>query len=649
MEYEARIKEAIQKGEIRKVVVIDDAFDPPAIGDGDAGPLLEFLENEDSAKILRRARITDEEVQLAIQAITDTEYSDDRLRNLVSKLYAKYVEKFDDKFDPSGRFGVLKGDNLRKVRPLLKLLKKCTGLKVEPIGSDDAAVDFAKLQPEVVFVDYILDASLAPNQPLTNGNAALGRGASLRVLRQVLEARPGAGPSVMLMSSHAIRKEADKFREEIWGDRRKVFASRFQFLAKDDLEEGENGSIIVAPAAADALLDIAQRHRFAGALEDALTHWHTGVAEAVDQVWNTITDLEMKDYAYLARFRLADEGQPLSSYLEWFFGEVLVDSIARCVDWKQKSFTTLDEGALRNKPGSEIEGAFDGPTEKVAELFYRARVDERPARQGKELRMGDIYARGDKPEELLALLTPDCDLIVRTGKRRAKRATVVAGSLHPINAPDGSVSDFFRLKRKAYNVRWDTKDVRTVEFADIEAGTDLKLLGTLRPVYAYELQQRVLTDLGRVGLAVAPAMAVMASAEAVVRGKDGPFRLTLAKAGKASCAVIPKRGGTDKPRVVYQRQFAADLLDRLVAISGKVHDDARGDALNLRQPALQNKLIDKLCRDGQCDGEDAMGIRTTLGPERTDEPIPWCQILVRFETAEEDQEEASDAEAAENG
>lgn len=633
MKYEARIVEAIRKGEIRKVVVIDDAFDPPTIDDEDAGPLLEFLESEQSEKLLKRARISPEETGQAIQAITDSDYQNDVLREVIAKLYRRFVDKFDEQYDPSGRFTVIKGDNLRKVRPLLRLLGKCTGLSVTRVGSHDAAADLAKLEPEVIFVDYFLDASLAAVGEPGARSGERARQASLRILRQVLDSQKDLGPSVMLMSSHGVRREADRFRQEI-RKQRKVFASRFQFLAKDDLEEGEEGSIVVAPAAADALLDIAQRHRFAGALEDALTHWRNGVDEAVNQLWETVTDLELQDYAYLARFRLAEEGQPLSSYLEWFFGELLVDQIARCVDWKQKSFTVIDEGALKNKPGSDIEGAFDGPTERIADLFYRARVDERPSRQGKDLRTGDIYVRKSKPDELLALVTPDCDIIKRGNKRAARRATLIAGTLQPINAPDGSVSDFFRRGRKSYNVKWDIKDIRTIEFEEIESAADVKLVGTLRPLYAYELQQRVLSDLGRIGLAVAPAMAVMATAEAVVRGKDGPVRFALSKEGVASCAVIPKRGGTDKPRTLYHRRVAAELLDRLTAMGDDVSEDARADALKLRAADAQNKFVEKLCRDGQKDGEEAFGILTTLGPERTGKSAPWCQILVRFEIAE---------------
>lgn len=570
----------------------------------------------------------------AIHAINSSEYSDGSLRSVVGKIYNKFVDKFDVHYDPASCFSISKGDNLRRVRPLLKLLSKCNKVVVTRIGSDDAQVDFSALKPDAVFVDYYLDAQLSPNSSPSAEPGGAARRASLRMLRQVLDAKPGVGPSVMLMSSHSVRKEADKFRKEIQNDK-KVFASRFQFMAKEDLIEIEDGTIRVSGSAADALLDIAQRHKFAGAIEDALTHWKAGVDLAVSDIWNTITDLELKDYAYLARFRLAEEGQPLSSYLEWFFGEVLVDAIARSVKWSEKSFAVLDEGGVKNKPGSQIEGAFDGPTDKIAELYYRARVDVRLGRQGKDLRMGDVYGSAAAADEVLAVITPDCDLVERRNKRSAKRLTVVAGTLHPIHAPEGTIADFFKKGKKWVNVAWNMKDLRSIEYNCVGEG-GYKLLGTLRPLYAYELQRRVLTDLSRVGLAVAPAMAMTAKAEVFITGNDGPVSLDLINADRAACAIIPRRGGTDKPRVIYHRSFATAVLDKLLKLPQSAVNDAglKGIA-NLRMPNNQIGFMEKLCRDGQCDGEDAFGILTSLQAKKTGGSLPWCQILISYELMQE--------------
>jgi hypothetical protein len=631
MDHEARVKAAIELGGITNVVVIDDAFDPPTIGDADAGPLMDLLTLEQHKKARGWSGLTAAEIAAAVEALQNTEYADEAVVKVVRKVYAKFVEKFDTKFDPAGRFNVLKGSNLSFVRPLLRLLGKCSGLSIVRIGSNDPVAELAAVQAQVVFVDYYLHLGFTQNSNPNGQEGVEARRASIRMLRGVLDAQPGTGPSVMLMSSHAVADRAQDFRTEVRDNKRPIFASRFQFMAKEDLKEDTDGTIEIAAAAANALLDIAQRHAFAGAIEDALTHWKQGVDGAVDHLWTTITELELKDFAYLSRFRLADEGQPLSSYLEWFFGEVLIDGIARTVDWSQPSWGVLDQGAAKGGPGSQIEGAFDGPTGKVAELYYRARVDERPERQNVDMRVGDVYA-GPNLSEVLAVITPECDMVVRSnGRRAAPRLTAIAGTLQPLSGPDTSVADFLIRDGQLMNVLWSTKDVRTLEFVEIGAEGGYQLLGTLRPLYAYELQNRVLNELGRVGLAVAPAMAVNARSRVVVRGKNGPIQLELPNPEDASCAVIPKRGGSDKPRVIFRRGFANACLEKLSEAKNDIHQDAAGELNQILQPKSQIDFLEKLCRSGQQDGEFALGILTSLSPERTGSKVPWCQILVEVQ------------------
>jgi hypothetical protein len=629
MDHEARVKTSIEQGGITSVIVIDDAFDPPSVGDEDAGPLMELLTKDEHGATRKKAKLSPEEIHAAIEALQNTEYADEAVTNVVAKIYAKYVEKFEERYDPAGRFNLLKGSNLSFVRPLLKLLSKCNGLKIVRIGSNDAAAELGAVEAQVVFVDYYLDRTFTQNSDPNGQQGDAARAASIHMLASVLDAQPGAGPSVMLMSSHAVAERAPDFRKEVRGGENPIFASRFQFMAKEDLKEDQDGRIEIASGAADALLDIAQRHAFAGAIEDALTHWKKGVDSAVGEVWKTITELELKDFAYLSRFRLADEGQPLSTYLEWFFGEVLVDAIARSVPWDVPSWTALDNAGKKGSPGSQIEGAFDGPTGAIANLYYRARVDERPARENKDMRVGDIYI-GANDSEVLSVITPECDLVVRrNGRRAAPRLTAVAGTLQPLSGPDTSVADFLIRGNELVNVLWNTKDVRTIEYGSIGGDGGYRLLGTLRPLYAYELQRRVLNEFGRVGLAVAPAMAVNARASVVVRGKAGPLRLDLGTEADASCAVIPKRGGTDKPRVIYRRSFVNGVLEGLSNVAD-VHDDAKRELGELLQPRRQIEFLEKLCRSGQQDGEAVAGVITTLSPERTGDKAPWCQILVEF-------------------
>lgn len=53
--------------------------------------------------------------------------------------------------------------------------------------------------------------------------------------------------------------------------------------------------------------------------------------------------------------------------------------------------------------------------------------------------------------------------------------------------------------------------------------------------------------------------------------------------------------------------------------------------LSRRSPHVgkaQIGFMEKLCRDGQQDGETAYGVLTNLSPELTGAKAPWCQIIV---------------------
>ena len=639
----ARIKSAIEAGEIRKIVVIDDAFDPPSMTDDDAGPVLDFLEQSIENSVLTEFGIDVQVAKDAVAAIGASDYNAEAVLSVVGTLYEGYVKRFDGKFDPAKRFEVSKGDNLRMVRPLLKLLGSCENLEIRRLGSSGDGVDLAEFEPDVVFVDYYLDATISSTDNPAEGKGVAAISASMKILRDVLRGNPGSGPSVMLMSSHSVKERADKFRREIRDDN-PVFASRFHFLDKNQIDEREGGCLTLEPAAADALLDVAQRHKFSGAIEDALTAWKDGVEKASKSVWKQITELQLEDFAYLARFRLADEGQPLSRYLEWFFGEVLTDAVAKSVDWERESFRTLDKSAERGKPGSEIEGAFDGPTERVAELYFAARVDARSAGSDREFCTGDLLLSSENPNEILAIITPECDLIKRRdGRRSAPRITVVAGQLKAIDGARGSVADFVYIDSQPRNVNWALKDVRTLSFEEVSAGQNYSRTGTLRPLYAHELQGRVIRDLSRVGLAVAPAMGVTASCSVSVLEKSGSrISVELELDGKASCAVIPSRGGSDRPRIVYHRGFVLQLLTALQKLDKDGLDSKSKTGIQeLEKLETHTKIFAQLCRDGREDGEGALGIATFL-ERRKKGNNNWCEIIVNTLLSDEASIEAID-------
>ena len=118
-------------------------------------------------------------------------------------------------------------------------------------------------------------------------------------------------------------------------------------------------------------MDLFQSYEFGRALHVGLDCCWLGAANrAVRDLREEIENLHLKEFAYLVRFRLAQEGQTLLNYLEWFFGECLVDAIAKAVD----SAAGGDEQvkALNGPAADRIEGAFDGPTNGLPNSITRS-------------------------------------------------------------------------------------------------------------------------------------------------------------------------------------------------------------------------------------------------------------------------------------
>src|SRR5690606_18837686 len=113
--------------------------------------------------------------------------------------------------------------------------------------------------------------------------------------------------------------------------------------------------------------------------------------------------------------------------------------------------------------------------------------------------------------------------------------------LRPYDAPKSSLADFIILGMSQYSIEWKLKNLATREDFD-----NLRYCGTLRPLYAQDLQNQVLESLGRVGLAVAPVIRMNGHFRLFVRKSNGKLHaVDLGRAEMRSCEVYPSRGGSD--------------------------------------------------------------------------------------------------------
>ena len=628
---ESQLLTAIKESGISKIAVIDDAFDAPEIDDDSAGQLLDYFGRNGFGRIRDELSLTEDDVDEATAAINQSDYESEKLIEVVGALYAKFVSTLDDRYDPNGLFQ-LQTDNIRNLTPILKLLERCQPrVEVFRVGSDLDGLTDVDPKTHLIFVDFYLQQGVSEQAGAAKRRAAKAK--ALEVVTKLVKSQGDHAASVILMSSADVEAEADKFRADITGDNKSlVFASRFAFVKKTELKMGNGGEISIHDDAGDPLLDVLQSYEFARATHAALQAWFESAIVAADTLRSEIAQLHLKDFAYLLRFRLAQEGEGLLEYLEWFFGECLLDALGRTVDEKTKDDERI--AALRTSAGGRVEGAFDGPTQAIAALYHRARVENPRTNRKSNFRLGDLYASGTGKDRIVrAILNPDCDLVLRGDKRTSNRLLTVLGKLKRFDAPEASVSDFILLSDKPHNIVWDKKNIETFPFEEISGeGSVHEFVGTLRPLYAQELQRNVLSDLGRVGVSVAPAMGFSARAKIVLRLKDGKTKeLALGKAGVADCYVVPSRGGNDKSIVLFRRRFAANLLEALLKEDPALLSKLAGPNITQMKKKGALEKLAKMHRTGISFEEIIdLGVFLTSKKSLKGSDQAWCYILVEM-------------------
>lgn len=643
MIHEGHLLDAIRHSGVSKIAIIDDAFDAPSIDDKNAGELLEYLEGPEFAAIRDEVEVSEASATEAITALAQSEYDSETLQGVVRALYDRFSTTLDARFDAGGIFDA-QSANIRNVIPILNLLGKCNPPpKVFRVGSDQQGLAAVEQDTHLIFVDFYLDPAVSDET-----GASRKRSAKEKALARVTELVKTLGenaPSVVLMSSYDVSKDAEKFREEIADNKSLVFRSRFAFVQKTELLVDQDGEISAEDRAGDELLDIFQSFEFGRSTHAALEAWLESALDAAKELRKDIEHLHLKDFAYLVRFRLAADGQGLLDYLEWFFGECLLDAVGRGVETKAEGDARI--GALNAPAAARIDGAFDGPTKKVAELYHRVRIENPRKNRKKEYRLGDLYVSGTGKKRVIhAVMTPDCDLVTRSsgGKPAAPRLLTVSGKLKSFDAPDASVSDFILINARPNNISWDEKEVETKKFEDLpprESTEQHAFLGTLRPLYAQQLQRNVLHDLGRVGLSVAPAIGMSARARIFLRLAGGGTReLDIGKPNVADCYIVPGRGGGDKPRVLFKRGFASGLRSALLAAQSA--DLLASAAENIEKLGKNNglaKLSKKMHGKGiPYESMIEFEMFLTSKPALTGGEKSWCLLLVEMQTEEAEEE-----------
>ena len=638
MENEKIILDAFKTNKIDKILLIDDAYDPPVIDGILSGKLLDFLMEEEGVKFCRELDLNDLDRKSAIEALNTNSLQDDYLIKVNKVLFDAFVSK---QLDPKNKlvqyFEGNKGIALSALTPLYELLKKCSAkVIVRTAGIEDGVEQYLDFKPQVLFIDYYLSPDIQPFGSPSKEEKNAARLASVELLKQLIQNFENAVdiPAIVLMSSKNVAKEADDYRHHT--GRNQILSLRFGFLNKYQVTQ-DGSKFEITQDAVDVLLDISQGYLFGRELQQMIGEWNSGATTAIEIFTKMIADLHVKEFAYLMRFRLQDEGQPLSDYLDWFFGEYLKGLISQKVDWRNSSFSNLESKPELTKSMQSIEGAFDGPSEQIARIYHRIKVGDRRLGKSEEYRFGDIYMSSDV-KSVRAVITPDCDLVLRKGKRKVNEILTIGGTLTKFDGRNSAIDDFFLYNDTAYNLKWKQKDLRTYPTEceeSLEIKENLKLVGTLCPLYAYAMQRRALEDLGRIGLPVAPALGLNAIVKVWIRKNDAsdPFeQITIKTVNTAT--IIPARTRQEGSHlVVFRRAFVNELVKHLIEYEEcKICRRDLNNLENLKKDP--KKFRDALLVEGvSLENNGVYGIRLTLdkGPKRNPDAA-WLQFTIAIST-----------------
>lgn len=552
------LRKLLEDSGIRKAVVIDDVFDdvprPDELDEGDWSNFFDDL-GEDGHKFLADQYLgyedaSPDDLRLSQEFIALV--WENRTR-LPQEAYGHLFLEYED----TKRTERTRLDQL--VSALESLDLTCTKMGRE--------LDEGAKEAELLFVDLFLGF----HQSEDDMNRAIQR------VEELVSSRKQNPPLVVLMSrSPRLQGKRDEFR-----DKAGLLGSTFRVVSKADLaEEGTLETILTR---------LAMHYQDAKRVAGFVHAWDTGLNQARKNFIQVLRRLDLSDLAQVRALLLEFEGQKLGDYLLDVADRVLqheIESDANTIG----AALELNKIDLNKYPAPHLAGSPDLQELVHRMVFLHSDRLRLSKEEGKvQLQFGDLLcwknADGTAFRDDVALvITPACDL-VRNGVERIMLLSGKLGDLepkdwsygrHPVRTPIVILPD---EERKW--IKWNLKDIKTLSWSELddllsEQGP-LSRIGRLREIYAIEIQQMLLADLGRIGRpANLPGSFPVEVSLFYVCTNSKAQRLDVEEIEYAACYV--GRGADSKPvhRLVLTEQSCDHIERSLRALDdNKLHTSAR--------------------------------------------------------------------------
>lgn len=590
------LSELLVRSGVVKALVIDDAFDPiPLASDlmielDEWTNLFDDLTEEDKAKLetiyppyaqQRADELRDSD--LFVEAIWTSK--DALTKGVLDPLFGRYVQD--------------NADDLAIVDPLVTHLRSL-GLDCDTSGRE---FEGKAHDVDLIFVDLYLNAA----------QRAEDINPSITGLSNVVRRRKSDPPLVVLMSrSNRLPQKRAEFQ-----DRASLFESNFRILAKSELA---NHAVLN-----QSIVRLASHYPDSKKLATFVDAWESGLASAGKRTTDLIRKLGLADIAQIYRLLLSTEGEPTGSYLVDVFDKVLqheIETEQAIID----AAKDLNELKGENFPPPYVPGATD-----LQDLIHRFQFQNRarlslPGAIDSSVAFGDLLRRvsptpaiallstterdatgietenagkkiliGIDDHQVLAVLTPACDL-QRGG---AQNVLMLVGALKKLTPQawhyrdEGPKTPVLELADGSrFWIKWNLKHVETASHEQLDAmligeGHEFEVIARLREAHALELQQKLLSNLGRVGLAAPMPATFEFVVEAFLPDNDLNLKkLDIPTLNEGGVCFVGRAETPNKSeeRLMLTEAACEAIVDAIThADIESIHERARGLVAQLRQ------------------------------------------------------------------
>ena len=579
------IIELLAQANVHRVLIVDDAYDRvPLAMDlaNDADEWTKFFDDlsDDDEEILR-------ELYLNYDALRSDELQNDdafvaalwrgsgRIRaELLDPLLARYRSASEVDL---AHLGALK-----------------TSLEGFGLNCDTAGRTFspASAEADLIVIDLFLGSGQRPDDMEI----------AIAGLTDVILSRPARPPLVVLMSrSSRLEGKREEFR-----DRCGLFASAFRIIRKTDLaDQGKLGRLLTRLATHFG--DSLKLATFVGA-------WRAGLDGARDRTSALIRRLELSDYAQIRQLLLSTEGEPTGSYLVDVFDAVLrheIEGEASIIDGaiglnaltpdtypppycggSRDLQDLVQRSMFQNRERLRPQGA-ENSRIAFGDVLMRKPLDAKAVPGGTDVQVQAIH--GIDAHQVLLTVTPACDLQRQGQGQGAKNILLLVGWLSPLRPADWQYkADPVRTPvieladGSRHLIKWDLKHVLSLSAAEIGRLFDdpmgFTTVARLRESHALELQQKLLSSLGRVGLVAPMPATFLMKVELLLPGVDKKLiRVSVPALGEGGVCFVGRSGENDM-RLVLTEDQCEGISDAIGAFNiAQIHPTAHTAFTYLRE------------------------------------------------------------------